>query len=189
MTIIEVLVWIMVFVFAILAIVASIQYFYKTNTYAVEQSSAVASAERGVKNMVRAVRETTYSVNGAYPIASMSDHTLTLYADIDGDGRAERVRYFIEGTALKRGVVVASTDMQNPYVGTEEISVLSDNVRNIEQDVDTFEYYDTNNSRITNFNAVIDVRFVSINVVVNVDPNKLPNQLTLRSSAALRNLK
>lgn len=189
MTIIETLVWIAIFIFAILSVVLTIQYFYKTNTYAVEQSGAVTSTNRGVTTMVRAIREAAYSANGAYPIVSLAKYEFVFFADINSDGRAERVRYFVEETSLKRGVISPSLDLLNPYAGVEQISTISDSVRNIEQNVDMFAYYSGNGTLLTNYSAVLDVRLVSLSVVVNVNPDKLPNQLTLHSSATLRNLR
>ncbi|HEY4519789.1 MAG TPA: type II secretion system protein [Candidatus Paceibacterota bacterium] len=188
-TIIETMVSIAIFISAILAVVLTIQYFYKTNTYAVEQAGAVTSADRGVTRLVRAIREAAYSANGAYPVVSLAAHEFTFYADIDGDNRAERMRYFVEENSLKRGVTPPSLDLLNPYAGAEQISTISDNVRNIEQSVNTFSYYDQNGTEITNYSTVTGVRFVSVTIIVNVDPNKLPNQLILHSSAALRNLR
>lgn len=188
LTFIEVLVSISVFVFAIVAIVSSILYFYRTNTYVIEQASAVSSAQRGIEEMVKTMREISYASNGAYPIVSMGPQELTFYADIDADPFVERVRYYVQGVSLYRDITNPSGDP--PVYGVPQTtSVISETVRNIEQATTTFEYYDMNGAKITNYAQIAYVRFIAMNIVVNVDPNRLPNQLTLRSTAALRNLK
>lgn len=187
MTLIEMLVSITIFVFAMVSIIATVRSFYRTNTYAVDQSSAVASAQRGIESMVKSFREAAYSSNGAYPILSIAAHDVTFYADVDTDPFVERVRYFIQGTSLMRELTDPSGD---PLVyGASQISsVVSETVRNIEQNVTTFKYYDEHGVEITNYAEIAKVRFIEMNVVVNVDPLRLPNQLILHSTAALRNL-
>ncbi len=187
MTLIEMLVSIMVFVLAMTSIIATVRSFYRTNTYAVDQTSAVSSAQRGVESMVKAFREAAYSSNGAYPILTIGAHDVTLYADVDTDPFVERVRYFIQGTSLLRELTDPAGDPL-VYGASQVSSVVSETVRNIEQGVTTFKYYDESGDEITNYAEIAEVRFIEMNVVVNVDPLRLPNQLILRSTAALRNL-
>lgn len=188
MTVLEALVSVAVFIFALGAIVSSVQYFYRTNTYAIQQSSAVTSAQRGVESMVKTMREAAYASDGAYPIVLISPNEFSFYADVDADIAVERVRYYISGTSLMREVTDPSGDP--PVYGTpQSSSIVSETVRNVEQDVSLFQYYDMYGGLITDYSRIAYVRFVEMNVVVNVDPYKLPNQLVLRSTAALRNLK
>ena len=187
-TLIEVLTSITVFVFAILAIVSSILYFYRTNTYAIEQASAVSSAQRGIEEMVKTMREISYASNGAYPIVAIGPQEVTFYADIDSDPLIERVRYYVQGVSLYRDVTNPSGDPP-VYGAPQTTSVISETVRNLQQATTTFEYYDMNGARISNFAQVAYVRFIAMNIIVNVNPYRLPNQLTIRSTAALRNLK
>jgi type II secretory pathway pseudopilin PulG len=187
MTLIEMLVSITVFVFAMTSIVATVRSFYRTNTYAVDQSSAVSSAQRGVESMVKAFREAAYSSNGAYPILAIGAHEITFYADVDTDPFVERVHYFIQGTSLMRELTDPSGDPL-VYGASQVTSVVSETVRNIEQGITTFTYYDGDGAQVTDYSEIAEVRFIEMNVVVNVDPTRLPNQLILRSTAALRNL-
>jgi len=53
----------------------------------------------------------------------------------------EKVRYFVEGTALKQGVVEPTGDPSG-YTGLEVVTNVSQNIRNISQEVDTFRYFD-----------------------------------------------
>ncbi|MBI5456702.1 hypothetical protein HY969_03085 [Candidatus Kaiserbacteria bacterium] len=188
MTFIEVLVSIAVFVFAIIAIVSSVLYFYRTNTYAIEQASAVSSAQRGIEETVKTIREASYASNGAYPVVSIAPNDFTFYADIDADPFVERIRYYVQGTSFFRDVTNPAGDPPT-YGAPQTTSVISETVRNIEQGIPTFQYYNLTGGEITNFAQIAEVRLVTMNIVVNVDPYRLPNQLTLRSNAALRNLK
>src|SRR3989344_5811550 len=91
MTFIEVLVWISVFTMAMLAIVSTLLSFYKTNTYTIEQASAVTYAQRAQEQIVRTIREGAYSSQGPSPIQSIAENDFVFYADIDSAPLIERV--------------------------------------------------------------------------------------------------
>ncbi len=188
MTLIETVVWVSITLSAMLAIVTSVQYFYRTNNYAVEQAAAVSSAQRGIENMVKTMREASYSSNGAYPVIAMSTSSVAFYADVDNDPFIERLRFFVEGNSLKRGLIDPSGDPP-VYTNPETIVSVSDYVRNIDQAVTTFRYYDLDGNLMTDLNDISALRFIEVTIVVNINPFRLPNQFTLRSTAALRNLR
>jgi hypothetical protein len=184
---IETAVWIGVFISAMLAVTTTLLYFYRTNSYTIEQASAVSSAQQGLEQIMRIIREAAYSSEGAFPIQSIAADDLVFYADVDTDALIERVHYYVSGTTLMRGVTEASG---NPpvYGGVETTSAVSQYVRNLEQGIVTFRYYDELGSEITNYANWTAVRFVKVSLGVNIDVTKLPNQLVLSSSAAIRNL-
>lgn len=179
-------VWISVLIATMLALSSSILYFYRTNRFGIDQASAISSAQRGMDGMVRTMREAAYSANGAYPILSLSATQFSFYADINNDGYAEQVRYFFEGTALKQGVISPVIGASNPYTGVETIATTSEYVRN--GSTALFQYYDQTGSPLSSYTAIDDVRFVAATLVVDVDVNREPDAVTLRSSAALRNI-
>jgi type II secretory pathway pseudopilin PulG len=187
LTYIETLVWISVFVMAMSAIVISLLSFYRANSYTIEQAQAVSEARRGIEKSVQMMREISFASDGAYPIVSIAPNQFYFYSDVDTDPLVERIRIFTEETFLKQGLTKASGDPLT-YSGSEIVTTISENVRNIEQDVDVFHYFDSTGAEITD-SDITEVRFVTIDLVVNVSPDKLPNQLTLRSSATLRNLR
>ena len=187
MTLLETIIWIALFVSAMYAIMTTVLYFYRTNNYALEQATAVASAQHGMDTLVKTLREAAYSSNGAYPIVSMSSSDIVFYSNIDTDPYIEEVHFYITGTTLYEGVIDPSGDPPT-YGSTETTYKISDYIHNLDQSVTTFTYYDKNGAKITDMSKIADPRFVTIDLVVNVDPFKLPNQLTLQSSTALRNL-
>lgn len=188
MTLIETVVWVSITLSAMLAIVTSVQYFYRTNNYAVEQAAAVSSAQRGIETMVKTMREASYSSNGAYPVIAIATSSVTFFADIDSDPYIERLRFFVEGNSLKRGIIDPSGDPP-VYTNPETIVSVSDYVRNFDQNVTTFRYYDVNGTLMTDLTDISALRFIEVTIVVNINPFRLPNQFTLRSTAALRNLR
>ncbi len=91
------------------------------------------------------VRAMGPSANGSYPIESASSNSLTFYSDVDGDGVFERVRYFVSGTILKRGIIKPSG---NPAVYNLANETSTDVVANVilppAASQSLFVYYDQN---------------------------------------------
>jgi hypothetical protein len=185
---IEAVVWVAMTSMIMLTIVEAVQYFYRTNSYTIEQASAITSAQRGIEEMIKVMREAAYSSNGAWPILTLATSSVSFYADIDDDPFIEQVRYFLDGNALKRGVIDPTGDPPT-YSNPETFSIISEYVRNREQGVDMFEYYDVDGNLMTDLSKIAEIRFVQATVIVNINPYRMPNQFTLRSTAALRNLK
>jgi len=183
----ETLMWIGMFVLTMGAIMSSILYFYRVNTVTINQASSIASAQRGVDTMVRTIREAAFASDGAYPVISLADNQFAFYADVDADAFIEKVRYYLNGTTIIEGIVNPTGDPP-VYTGAEATSVISDYVRNTAENLTTFTYFDEDGAQVTNYANIADVRFVTVNIVVDVDTNKLPNPFFLRSSAAMRNL-
>ena len=187
MSLIEAMVWIMVLVSAMVALSSTVLYFYRTSHYALEEASAVASAQHGIDLMIRTMREASYASNGAYPIVSIGPNDVKFYADIDPDSGVEQVRYFLSGTNLMKGIVEPTGD-PSIYTSAESDTLVSENLRNAAQGVAVFTYYDKNGAQIINYAKIAEVRFITANISVDVDPFRTPTPISLKSSAALRNL-
>jgi type II secretory pathway pseudopilin PulG len=188
MTLVEMLVAVAIFALIIVSIIEFVRYFYRSNTVALEQAFAIESARKGVEFLVRDIREATYAETGAYPIASFSTSTITFYADTDRDEDIERIRYYLDGTSFYRAVL-EPTGTPPGYTGAETISEVSTSVRNNEQGTDIFSYYDVNGAGVSDPADIAAIVFVSVNLVVNIQPLRAPDEFTLHSSATIRNLR
>jgi len=189
MTLIETVVWIAVLTSAIIALCSALLYFYKTNNFALQDENAVQSAQHAMDAAVRAIRTASYSDNGAYPVISIAPNQMIFYSGVNkGDPLTQEVRFFVSGTSFEEGITEPSGD---PYVystSTEVITDLSDYAQNAVLATSTFSYYDQNGALISDYSKFSSARFVTINLIVDVSTSSLPTQLTLRSSAAMRNL-
>ena len=67
--------------------------FLSSYAYVLEETAALDSARSGLATALHDIREATYGDDGAYPVVAATS-TLTFYADIDGNGSVERVRYY-----------------------------------------------------------------------------------------------
>lgn len=187
-TLIETIVWVAVLAMAMIAISTTLVKFYQSTRYAMEQASAVASVQHGVDLMVRTIRETSYGSDGSYPIISLAPNQIAFYANVNrADPYIQKVRFYAQGTALYEGVIEPAGDPP-VYSGVEAITPIAQSVQNLTIATSTFTYYDQNGTAITDFSRIADVRFVTLNVYVDINPNNSPTRLVLRSSTALRNL-
>ena len=187
-TLVETVIVISVVTLVMGAVVSSVIYFYRVNDYAIEQAFAITSARRGVESMVQDIREATYSDIGTYPIVEMGSTTFILYSDVDRDDRVERIRYFLDGQNFKRGSIESSGSPRTYDSANEVVATLSDNVRNGALDKSIFEYYGKDGSELTDMSDLDALGLVRVNLVVNVNPTRLPSDFLLRSTAALRNI-
>jgi len=94
-TLIETLVVIAIFTLIMGALAGSIVMLYRTYGYTWEQSIAIDEARRGIEIMVKEIRGASTGDDGSYPIEKAGDKEFIFYSDIDGDGKVEKVRYFL----------------------------------------------------------------------------------------------
>jgi len=159
---------------------------YKSWRTARDQATAQENARSALDKIVEEIREIQPSGPGGASIDSAENNSFIFYSNIDIDSDIERVRYFLEGTDFKKGVIEPVTN-----VNTQEITYPTANetkylkahyVRNI----DLFSYYDKDNQQIGN-DQKSNITEVHIKIVVDYDTNQPPGAITLETDANLRN--
>lgn len=165
-----------------------IVYFYKTNAYALEQSTAVGQARHGVEDAMLYLREASYGSDGSYPIKNAATSSITFYANTDDDTVIERVTYsLIKGTLYR--VVATPTGSPLSYVGaTIATSTISLPVTN-GTSTPVFRYFNNAGAELSAPVDISKVASVRTTVVVDVNVNRAPVAFTLSGGATLRNLK
>ncbi len=136
-------------------------------------------------------RATSQSSIGSYPLDTTQSATFAFYADIDGDGLREKIRYFLDTTTLKKGVIKPSGDPLAYHADEETITGVVQYVVSSASDI--FQYYDTNYDGTTSaLSEPVDltaVRLVKVTVQTDRDPNRAPAPITATTQVSLRNLK
>ena len=162
-------------------------YFYKTDTYTLEQTVQVEQARRGIEDAMRYLREASYGSDGSYPIASAATSTITFYANIDGDSAVERVTYSLKSGTFYRAVTQPAG---NPpaYSGTTATSTLSMPVINATS-TPVFRYFDNTGTELTAPVNVGKIASIRTTLVVDANVNRSPISFTLSGGATLRNLR
>jgi len=149
------------------------------------------SANKILQPISSEIRSTSPSSLGAYSIEQASNTSFIFFTDIDNDGLKERIRYFLSGTTLKRGVIIPSGSPLQYLSGNEIITDIIPNLINGSTPI--FTYYDTNYNGSTNPLtqpvSITNVRLVKITLIIDVDPNRPPLPITVTTQVTLRNLK
>lgn len=179
-----------IYTIMLLAVSQSITTLYQYNSYALEQSNEVDNARRGITEWNRDVKEMTTAEDGTWPIAIMEPHRLGYYSDTDLDDSVEYVLYELSGTTLFKNTYnatgsPATYDLTIP----DKVEILSEYVQNELQATSTFFYYDDADTELASTSPVIRMRFITMQLIVNIDPLRNPGEFMLRSSLAPRNLK
>lgn len=170
-----------------LALTSMIWFFYRSNAYLLEQTSAVDSANRGLNIAYKDIREASYGEDGSFPIASAATSTMTFYSDVDKDGPVEKVRLYTSNGTFYRGVTNASGSPP-AYGGQETVTTIATWVKNATS-TPIIRYYDAAGGELTGTIAISSVRSVRIRLDVDLNPQRAPNVLTLERTATLRNLR
>jgi prepilin-type N-terminal cleavage/methylation domain-containing protein len=190
-TLTETVVVIALYTILSLAIFGSVTQLYKFNSQTLEQANEVEVARRGVATWTRDVREMTLAANGAFPIVRVENHRMGFYSDIDKDLSVEYVEYVLSTTTLFKYTYEASgTPAVYSTTTPSRTEIISQYVQNIPQSQITFRYYNDSGTLLASPAAMIsDIRYVTINTIVNIDPVRSPGEFLLQGSATPRNLK
>jgi len=185
----EVLFGISIFVIVAIAITLFARNIWIYGAYISTGLSDANDGKNALKTIVKEIRTASAADTGAYVISLAASDTFTFYSDIDSDGLKEKVRYFLSGSEVKKGVIKPSGSPLSYNPGSEAISTLISSVIN----TDIFEYYDKNYDGTTDpLTTPIDmpsVRLVKITISIDKDPNRAPEATTFSTQVSIRNLK
>lgn len=191
-TIVEVLV--SGFILTVLGfLIARIIYTVNQNQLLVfQQYDNIDKANENVQLFVKELRTARDGDNGAFVLEQANDQTIVFYSDIDFDQVTEKVRYFLNGTNLYKGVIKATGYPVNYPQAQEKTTLLADDVRNLQTPV--FYYYNSdwpqdsvNNPLIFN-KRLSDTKLVKIYLRINskLDPK---SDFVAESYSQIRTLK
>src|SRR3989344_1717859 len=191
LTILEIVIAIAIFTTATLIIAGYIVQGYRVNRFAMEQADALEHARRAIDSMAKEIREADISDLGSFPIASATNQSFSFYSNLDGDSAVEKIRYFLEGTDFKKGIIEPGGNPLAYNPAGEQITIISRYVRNGADPI--FNYYDGNYPSSTAPLAAPanpnQVKLIQLSLRVNIDPSTAPNDLTLNTFVQIRNLK
>lgn len=143
-----------------------------------------------LKSFSSEIREASQSSLGSYPIEEAGATEIIFYSDPDNDGLKERIRYFLSGSTVKKGVVKPSGSPLAYNLGTEKVTTVLTSVVSTST---MFEYYDTaytgTSSPLAQPVTLSSIRLVKAVVLVNPDPNRIPQPYAITTQASVRNLK
>ncbi|MFC1748265.1 PilW family protein [Pseudomonadota bacterium] len=191
-TLVELLMAVFLFVVIIASVAVFFDFFFDSYYFAYDENRNIDQAKFSVDILSSEVREAKISEEGAYPIITAGDQEFAFYSDADNDGDVEQLRYFLDGSVLKRGIIEPSAPPNMYDPGTEEVSIVSDYVQNGATPV--FYYYnggwpgDVVNNPLQLTYRLLETRMVGVELFVNTSPGS-SEDLVIGTKALIRNLK
>lgn len=146
---------------------------------------------RVIKTMSAEIRTASPSSLGTYALVQVATSSFSFYSNIDDDLFKERVRYFVDGAILKKGVIKPAGSPLTYNPANEVLTELIHDVASLA--TSTFSYYDENYDGTTPPLAepvdIATVRLVKITITIDKDPQAPPGPMTLTTQIQMRNLK
>lgn len=192
LTLVEVLVSISIMVLIGLAIANFSRDIFSYNSSLQSNLTVQLDARKVLRTAITELRSSSQSSLGGYPISQAGTSSLTFYSNIDTDSDRERLRYFLQGNTLMRGVIHPTGTQLTYNTNNETFDTV---VRDIINGTSTpiFTYFDQDytgtSSPLTQPVNISSIRMVKIHVIVDRDPNRSPIPITVMTQGTLRNLK
>lgn len=195
LTLVEMLIAIFIFVLMMGGSAFLLSQIYKRYGFAMEQGMSVNETQRVMKIMIEEIRRARQADSGAYAVVSADDFDFVFYSDIDTDSVTERVHYYFEDGAIKKGIAEPSGIPPTYPAGDQSISTIAENIQNA-LDEPLFSYYNsdypvdqTNNPLAVPVSQVSQIRLIKVDIYFNLDPFHAPDNIQLESYVEMRNLK
>ncbi len=164
---------------------------FRFNTALNNQLTGQFESRQAIEKITAEARVAATAGNGAYPLESVLDSSLIFFSNVDSDAGIERIRYFVSGTTLRRGIIEPLGSPVTYPSANETITTVLNNLANGATPV--FSYYNTNYTGIESpLPQPVDarvVRFIIVTFIVDKDLTRPPAALQTRSGINLRNLK
>ncbi len=193
-TLLEVLAALEIFILIFAVAVGIFMSSYNANTIVFEQLLTQSEGRRAVQDFMDEARRANYSSIGAYPIAAAGTSTLIFYSDVNGDTFKERVRYFLAGAILKKGIIIPTGTPLVYVTSSETLTEVAHSVTNPATS-SIFYYYDQNFDGMSTSTPLSQpvtttaVRMIELRLILEKDGGRSPVPLTAQGKAAIRNMK
>lgn len=192
-TLIEVLVAIGIFLLLTTGITWMLITAIRSNEVIWEQLATQSGGRRVLQEVVDDIRRAEDSSIGSYLIEAASSTEFIFFANIDSDTARERIRFFIEGTDFKKGVVEPTGSPLSYDTANEVIVTLAEDVKNLEEGTPVFLYYDENytgsEDPLVEPVETPNIRVVRVQLELEEDPTQTPVPLHVETTVQIRNLK
>lgn len=194
LTLIETLVAIAIFAIGMEGFTLLFLSAWKNNAYTLEMGQSSMVVSQGMSKIVGYLRSVRQSDSGSYPIHSADANDLVVYSDYDRDGVTERIHIYKNGQNILMGVTDPTATMPKTYPsGDQQVLTIASRIVNTSSEP-IFYYYDRNyaggltQAPLATPASVASVRLMKINLKINIDPNRAPDNIELQTFVEMRNL-
>lgn len=190
-TLVELIVSVGIFALLIGSITAILTTGLRSKDVIYEQLLTQSQGRKVLDNFVNELRGANNSSSGGYPLAEASSTEIIFYSNLDQGGLMERVRYYVDGHSLKKGVIKPAGNPPQYKSQDESTSTVAESI--VVTTTPIFTYYDQGWSGTSTPLAqpvnVTNVRLVEIQFQLDRNPVLSPTALNMQSKVELRNLK
>lgn len=188
-TLMEILVGVSIFILVTGVLTLFLRNVLIYNSSIFTELTEINAGRTALKTMKAEIRTASSGSDGAYAISLANATSFTFYSDIYDDGLKEKIRYFLDGTKIQKGVIKPTGSPLSYVAGNEVITTLVSGVIS----TSIFSYYDKNYDGTTAALPfpvdISSVRLVKITFVIEENPNRSPSPISLSTQVSLRNIK
>ncbi|MBI2990026.1 MAG: type II secretion system protein [Candidatus Magasanikbacteria bacterium] len=165
----------------------------RDNSVIWEQLAAQSDGRNILRQTSDDMRRAQNSSIGSYPIVLADDNEFIFYANVDKDALIERVRFWLQDSTLKKGVIKPSGSPLGYDLDSESSTEVAHEVVNQAENKPVFMYFDETYSGsedpLETPAVPIQVRMVKIQLELEKNPAKSPAPFHVESTVQIRNLK
>lgn len=192
-TLIEVLVTLSIFTILIFGFSAMLNDIFVNSNQQLLSMNNIDQARLAMSVFTNEIRNATTGSDGSYPLNQADDSQIIFYSNFrTNDAAVERIRYYISGDTLYKGVVLPSGNPLTYNLSSESISPVIAGISNSNDPI--FYYYDGSydgsTSPLSQPVNINQVRFVKISLMVlnQITPNDT-SAFPIVAGAAIRSIK
>jgi prepilin-type N-terminal cleavage/methylation domain-containing protein len=190
-TLLEVLITMAIFTLVMGAIATFARDLFYYNSIFTGGLTSYDDARKVLQPIASEIRAASSSSLGSYSIEKATNTEFIFFTDIDNNGSKERVRYYLSGNIIKRGVIIP-TGSPLQYLPANETN--TDIVHGVSNGVTPiFSYYNSSyngtTAPLSQPVSILDIRLVKIVIIIDSDPNRPPGPVTVTTQVSIRNLK
>lgn len=178
----------------IVTIIFSLQNFIITQQeFTIGSYLTVETANSAMQTLEKEIKNSRPGDNGAHLFELANDQELIFYSNADRDDDIEKIRYFLDGTSLKKTITNPTTYPITYPASNESTITLNEFIRN--DTLPIFTYYnsdwpsDTTNNPLQQTSRLSQTRLIGIHLIVNSNANYQEANHELKSYVQIRTLK
>lgn len=185
-TLIELLVSLGIFILFIGPVAWFVSKTFLYNKIILEQLQTQNESRKALQHFVADVRTASASSIGSYLIEQATPFSITFYSNVDTDAIRERVRYFLEATNLRRGILKPSGQPLHYTPAEEIVTTMIESVANTSTPI--FTYFDGLHTPLPEPVTRTDIRIIRMHLQIEEDPSLSPTPLSSETQVKIRNL-
>ncbi len=192
-TLIEVMIALAIFVMLIFGVSKMLSDIFINSNQEVISMSNIDQARSALSTFTNEIRNSVTGVDGSYPLNQTGDSQIVFFSNYKVSNSAvARIRYYIDGNILYKGVVLPSGSPLSYNLLNESVKVVATGISNSGSPL--FYYYDGNYNGNTSALAqpvnINQVRFVKMSLMVlnNIKQNDT-SKFSISAGSAIRSVK